>query len=58
MPVPSVATVRTIGTCRPSDRLSIACNSRSTWSAPGRSLLLIAKMSAISMIPALIVCTS
>src|ERR1700687_5106907 len=61
VPVPSVATVFTIGGVQRSLRMASDCMariSRSTRSAPSRSLLLITKMSAISMIPALIVCTS
>src|SRR5215469_2941184 len=61
MPLPSLATVFTMGGVQPSLRVARdwrARISRSTRSAPSRSLLLIAKMSAISMIPALMVCTS
>ncbi len=53
MPLPSVATVRMTGQAKPS-----ACSSRSTRSAPGWSALLITKMSAISMMPALMAWTS
>ena len=58
MPAPSVATVRTMAGLRPLARLSMAETSRSTRSAPGWSALLMAKTSAISMMPALIACTS
>src|SRR5579864_1666781 len=60
-PFPSLATVFTIGGVQPSCRVASDCSariSRSTRSAPSRSLLLITKISAISMMPALIVCTS
>src|SRR5579864_8705635 len=60
-PLPSTATVFTIGGVHLSLRVARVCMariSRSTRSAPSRSLLLITNMSAISMMPALMVCTS
>ena len=60
-PVPSLATVFTIGGVQLSLRTASDCMariSRSTRSAPSRSDLLMTKMSAISMMPALMVCTS